>query len=268
MSALLGALLEIGGAALGNYASAKAATKAFDREKWLYSNRYQMQVADLKAAGLNPALAYGNPAPPAPSVQQAPQRGPDFKSVPQFQLVKSAAQVNSAQAAKAQAEAALAEAQAATERNRPENVQADTAYKKAAAALANAQSEVQRVTVDQIIQNTKTSAASASLMRSQEQVARATIPKLFAEATELTTRAGLQRMDSILAGLNAQEKQAVLPYLISMTRAESYAKQLDLPEREAAAKMWQTGFGQSALPWVREAANAVAKLPLAIGFKR
>lgn len=38
--------------------NAAEALKAFEREKDLYSNRYQIQVADLKKAGLNPALAY------------------------------------------------------------------------------------------------------------------------------------------------------------------------------------------------------------------
>lgn len=38
--------------------NAEEAAKAFNREKDLFSNRYQIQVDDLKKAGLNPALAY------------------------------------------------------------------------------------------------------------------------------------------------------------------------------------------------------------------
>lgn len=38
--------------------NAEEALKAFNREKDLYSKRYQIQVEDLKKAGLNPALAY------------------------------------------------------------------------------------------------------------------------------------------------------------------------------------------------------------------
>lgn len=38
--------------------NASEAQKAFNREKEFYSQRYQLQVEDLKKAGLNPALAY------------------------------------------------------------------------------------------------------------------------------------------------------------------------------------------------------------------
>lgn len=38
--------------------NAEEAQKAFEREKDFFSNRYQIQVEDLKKAGLNPALAY------------------------------------------------------------------------------------------------------------------------------------------------------------------------------------------------------------------
>lgn len=33
---------------------------AFERQKWLMSNAYQMQVEDMKKAGLNPYLAMSN----------------------------------------------------------------------------------------------------------------------------------------------------------------------------------------------------------------
>lgn len=47
----------IGEKLFDNYASAKAATKAFDRQKWLAGHQYQLAVEDMKAAGLNPMLA-------------------------------------------------------------------------------------------------------------------------------------------------------------------------------------------------------------------
>lgn len=54
--------------------NALEAEKAFNREKDLYSQRYQLQVEDLKKAGLNPALAYslGAGTLTSPSASSAP----------------------------------------------------------------------------------------------------------------------------------------------------------------------------------------------------
>lgn len=54
-----------------NYSAASAATKSFDRQKWMAANAYQLKVEDLRKAGLNPALAYGGGGAAFPGVSTA-----------------------------------------------------------------------------------------------------------------------------------------------------------------------------------------------------
>lgn len=49
-----------------------AATTAFERQSALYGSRYQMQMADMKKAGLNPILSYRQSPPGTGGVAMAP----------------------------------------------------------------------------------------------------------------------------------------------------------------------------------------------------
>ncbi|WNK14701.1 MAG: DNA pilot protein [Microvirus sp.] len=117
--------MDIGGALYGNYASAKAATKAFDRDKWMMQNRYQMQVEDIRKSGLNPAMMYGGASPPAISAPMAPQRGPELGRA--AQSASSAANVVTAlaDAQRIMAAKGLIEAQTKTEGERPALVKSE-----------------------------------------------------------------------------------------------------------------------------------------------
>lgn len=122
------ALLAVGGKILGgildNNAAAdrQEAAQSFSAQQ--YATRYQTQVADMKAAGLNPMLAY----------TQAPGNSPGgVVSTPGNQYSGAAdtflqAKLNSAQVA---------------------NVMADTENKKASADLIEAQAENQRASAAQ-----------------------------------------------------------------------------------------------------------------------
>jgi len=109
MSALGGAekaagsnLANLGGGIGGNIASAVQARKQRDFVKWQMGNRYQMQVRDMQAAGLNPALSYSNAAP-------GPVAG-GMASIANPAQGTAAARLANAQARKAGAEATITEA--------------------------------------------------------------------------------------------------------------------------------------------------------------
>lgn len=82
----------------GNRMAQKRQHEAFEQSKWLFQNRYQMQVQDMKAAGLNPMLAAGSGAPSPGAPAQAPTQSPDLINA------MANATVASAQAAKTRQE--------------------------------------------------------------------------------------------------------------------------------------------------------------------
>lgn len=88
--ALGGAALEIGATAYGNRLAQKRQREAFDQMKEMYGQRYQMQVKDLKAAGLNPMLAYTQGAPSVASAGQAQTKSPDMINAMSNAMVSSA----------------------------------------------------------------------------------------------------------------------------------------------------------------------------------
>jgi len=94
LTALGGMGLEAASAFYGNRMAAKRQHEAFDQQKWMMQNRYQMQTKDMMAAGLNPMLAVnqGAPMPNAPAA--APVNKPDMVNA------MANAQISSAQAAK------------------------------------------------------------------------------------------------------------------------------------------------------------------------
>jgi len=94
-----GMALDYGASALQNRFQRKAAHEAQDFSAQQYATRYQTQVKDLKAAGLNPMLAYMQSPGSAPSGVLAQQEMPKNISskLPEFRLA-------TAQAAKIDAE--------------------------------------------------------------------------------------------------------------------------------------------------------------------
>ena len=145
--ALLGGLFGLGGAAI----SAKHARqqgreqRAWQREENLtdrtfqermYGSRYQMQMDDMRASGLNPILSYATGAGRAPSGrggQGAMAQTPDFGG-------------SMARGASAFSQAGLQAQQRKTEKEKQRNIIADTDYK---VELAELQKEFQKTQRDQ-----------------------------------------------------------------------------------------------------------------------
>lgn len=119
-AAIGGGLGLIGGMQRNDAAAAEArSAQTFSAQQ--YATRYQTQVKDMEAAGLNPMLAYS----------QGPGSAPTGVAAP-VENVGSAASVGASQGAQAAIAAKTASAQIA-------NVEADTSNKQAQADLIHAQ---------------------------------------------------------------------------------------------------------------------------------
>lgn len=71
--AVIAAAGAVASSVLSNNANSAASRETNDWNEYMYRNRYQFQVEDMKKAGLNPALSYNYSAPSAASGAQARQ---------------------------------------------------------------------------------------------------------------------------------------------------------------------------------------------------
>lgn len=109
----LGVGLDFMNGMLGHYRSKDLMSRQNDYNTWAFSNRYQMQTADMRKAGLNPILAAGGSVgtPAAVGIASAPG-GLGSHSKQLERVVDRIGEMYDAQLDKAQAEAKGAEAEA------------------------------------------------------------------------------------------------------------------------------------------------------------
>lgn len=194
--------------ALGNVFSGKANAKQAERN---YRHRYQWEVGDLKAAGLNPALAYGHNAP-----------------IPQTQPIEPMGDAMS-RGAQSGSSAKQASAQSELIKSQNELLKAQTADLVENAKLKNAL----------LLSQTMQTGASAQLTLKQQEVANETLRGLQADNRwkegTLDQRIALMQRQLDLKGIE-----------ISREQVELVLRQLAKPGAEAEAEFFSTlGAGGS-----------------------
>jgi len=140
---MLGALLStVGGALLGHSLAKNRQEDAQDFSAQQFATRYQTTVQDMKAAGLNPMLAYsqGGGSPPSSSAASA-------QSVDTGQAYLQS-KMNSAQVANIEADTANKQAQA-------DLIQAQIGQTTASASQSNAQVSLINANVDKVREEIK-----------------------------------------------------------------------------------------------------------------
>ena len=231
MSWLTSTLTNIGGALLGNKLQGNSAKSnaelSLENWKYMQSNKHQLEVEDLRKAGLNPILSAGNgSAVSAPSVSGNPESqlgkniADSITAAKQLKIAQTEADSNriNAEAAKSQADTAkiLAESQAAL-------YSTQQGYYNAMSGKAFAEaSKVRQDIANSIIelqQNIKESNARINLYDSQSFNINELTPyqknKMIQEGQHLLTQMKVDEkeialLDKELNGLSAEKKNEYL----------------------------------------------------------
>lgn len=192
-----------------------------------YATRYQTQVKDLQAAGLNPMMAYSQSPGTAPSAQAVQFQNPMASAMDAFQ--KSSERESMAKTREVQ------DAQIT-------NIEADTYLKQAQADAAEAQARVNtgaaaESALRQVVGNDLTRAQTASTF-SQIAINKATLPKI---AQEIAT-----------GGANAAFYRAAAGKAI----AEGAITRADLDRALNEQAMQRSSYG-AVRPYVKDAIGAI-----------
>jgi len=175
-----------------------AQSRAFSRE--MMQNKYQWQVKDLEAAGLNPMLAYGQSPGMAGSAaaSSGTQGTHDMASYSTAKMTASQVALNDAQEKKIAAE---------TDRTRAEEqeIKARTPTYAVNIDQMRQQIDQSKATIENLLQQTKTGAASAQLMEAQTRQVNELIPQIKAQVAQLEALAALN-----LEQINTQKSQQSL----------------------------------------------------------
>jgi len=198
----------LAGGILTNIANADRADAANAWSAQQYAKRYQVMTADMKAAGLNPMLAYTQNAGSAPTAQQVTFQNPMSAATQGYQQMAQGDQ-SIASASQAQAQVNLVEANVDKVKEEIKNIPLEGRRLERLSALLAEQLNV-------AFQETQSKIQSIKVMQ-------ATINKIGAETSLLDNQVEVERSLSTL-GRTSKELAPAASILLDIIRASRSGK--------------------------------------------
>lgn len=225
-------------------------------EDWaakMRASTYQTTVQDMKAAGLNPMLAYSHGGTPTPGAPAATGGIAASSSGTRLQPAEAQAAWSAAQLNAAAAEAKTAEAS----KTRAEEQEITARTKTYPVTIDNIQQQIKesQARAENLVQQTHTGAATAENVQQQTENLRATLPQIRATVNMLQTLATKNKADAILAGAQTtvsdaqydeiqQRVRANLPAIqAALQKLETQHRNLELPQAGMRAAVYDSPIG-------------------------